>query len=69
VLRNVQYPLAIQNFNSRSWWGYGGPDTRRYGKAIKNAFSSLFKSFKYVVTFRFLRKANDIDEKSLLKDA
>jgi hypothetical protein len=60
VLRNVQYPLAIQNFKSRSWWGYGGPDTRRYGKAIKNAFSSFFNSFKYVVTLGFLRKANKL---------
>jgi len=58
VLRNVQYELAIQNFKSRSWWGYGGPNTNKYGKAVKQKFSWLFQKMKFVLTLGFLRKNN-----------
>ena len=32
VLRNVQYPLAMQNFRTRSFGGYGGPGSRWLGR-------------------------------------
>lgn len=55
VLRNVQYPMAMQNFKSRSFGGYGGPRTAFLGRVWRIKFAWLAKKVKRLITLGFFR--------------
>ncbi|GMI01086.1 hypothetical protein TrST_g9322 [Triparma strigata] len=55
VLRNVQYPIAMQNFRSRSFGGYGGVRTAFLGRVWRIKFAWLVKKVKRLVTLGFFR--------------
>jgi sulfoquinovosyltransferase len=41
VLRNVQYPMAIQNFKKRGFGGYGAPRTALFGRLLRHKLLRL----------------------------